>query len=66
MNSVLEGFRHRRFEVIQEEICLTTCRRLFMDSEKRFGEKEMTNWVSSACKRWSIEFTFMSELSGVV
>ena len=24
MNSVLEGFRHRRFEVIQEEICLTT------------------------------------------
>ena len=27
MNSVLEGFRHNRFEVIQEEICLTTWRR---------------------------------------
>jgi len=24
INSVFEGFRHRKFEVIQEEICLTT------------------------------------------
>ena len=27
INSVFEGLRHRRFEVIQEEICVTTFRR---------------------------------------
>src|SRR6218665_3902657 len=27
INSVFEGFRQRRFEVIQKEIYLTTCRR---------------------------------------
>jgi len=27
INSVFEGLRYTRFEVIQEEICLTTCRR---------------------------------------
>ena len=66
MNSVLEGFKHRRFEVIQEEICLTTCRKLFIESEKLFGEKEMNNWVSLAYRSWSIEDALMSELSGVV
>src|ERR1043165_3761813 len=43
-----EGFRHRRFDVIQEEIWVTTWRRWSMESEKLLGENEMNNWVSSA------------------
>jgi len=66
INSVLEVSKHRRFEVIQEGICLTTCRRWSLDSEKLFGEKEMNNWVSSTYKWWSTENALMSELSGVV
>ena len=48
INSVLEGLRQRRFEVIQEVIWVTTERRVSMESEKLLGEKEMNNWVSSA------------------
>jgi len=51
-NSVLEGFRYRRFEVIEELIWLTTRRRWSLESEKLFGEKEINNWVSSACRWW--------------
>jgi len=61
INSAFEGFRLRRFEVIQEEICLTTCRRWSMDSVKLFGEKKMINWVSASYKWWSTEDALTEE-----
>ena len=66
INSVFEGFRQRRFEAIQEEICLSTCRRWCKVSEKLFGEKEMNNLVPSAYKWWSAEDALMSKLSGEI
>src|SRR6218665_1953444 len=69
INSVFEGFRQRRFEVIQEEICLT--RRLTEDDlwiQRGCLEsiQELNNWVSSAYRLWSTEDALMSELSGLV
>jgi len=41
INSVFKGFKQRRFDAIQEEICLIRRRRLSMDSAKLFEEKKM-------------------------
>ena len=65
-NSVLDGFRVRQFDAIQDEISEMVDCRSEMTEIKFLGVNETKSCVSSTYSRWKMVKELMRVLSGVV